>query len=124
MSPWACARWRGGWKRRNIFSFDVAEFRFWLNVVVGFIDGKGQRRRTGNVIKAVQIEPFPFVANFAPDKIDASHPVTKPRFDQSASQVTATISAEKTDDCGGRPGRRDWRRQTGALGVHGILIKI
>ena len=61
----------GGCKRRNIFSFDVAKFRFWLNVVVGFIDEKGQRRHTGNVTKAVQIEPFPFVANFAPDKIDA-----------------------------------------------------
>ena len=32
---------------------------------------KGQRRHTGNVTKAVPIEPFPFVANFAPDKIDA-----------------------------------------------------
>jgi len=60
-----------GWKRRNVFSFDVAEFRFWLNVVVGFIDEKGQRRHTGNVATAVQIEPFPLVANFAPNKIDA-----------------------------------------------------
>ncbi len=55
----------------NIFSFDVAEFRFWLNVVVGFIDHKGRRRHAGNVTRALQIEPFPFVANFAPDKIDA-----------------------------------------------------
>ncbi len=61
----------GGWTRRNIFSFDVAEFRFWLNVVVGFIDGKGQRRHTGNVTKAMQIEPFRLVANFAPNKFDA-----------------------------------------------------
>jgi hypothetical protein len=61
----------GGWKRRNVFSFDVAEFRFWLNVVVGFIDQKGQRRHTGNITKAVQIELFPFLANFVPNKIDA-----------------------------------------------------
>ncbi len=61
----------GGCEGRNIFSFDVAEFRFWLNVVVGFIDHKGRRRHAGNVTKALQIEPFPFVANFAPDKIDA-----------------------------------------------------
>ena len=37
----------GGWTRRNIFSFDVAEFRFWLNVVVGFIDENGRRRHAG-----------------------------------------------------------------------------
>ena len=60
-----------GWKRRNVFSFDVAEFRFWLNVVVRSIDENGQRRHTDNVTKAVKIEPFPFVANFAPNKIDA-----------------------------------------------------
>ena len=61
----------GGCEGRNIFSFDVAEFRFWLKVIVGFIDEQGQRRHTGNVNRAVQIEPFPFVANFAPAKIDA-----------------------------------------------------
>jgi hypothetical protein len=61
----------GGCEGRNIFSLDVAEFRFWLNVVVGFIDDKGQRRHTGKITRAVQIEAFPFVANFAPDKIDA-----------------------------------------------------
>jgi hypothetical protein len=60
-----------GWKMRNIFSHDVVEFRFWLNVVVGLIDGKGQRRHTGNVTKAMQIEPFRLVANFAPNKFDA-----------------------------------------------------
>ena len=57
----------GGWKRRNVFHFDVAEFRFWLNAVVGFIDEKGNRRHTGNVTRAVQIEPFPFVNKFEPD---------------------------------------------------------
>jgi hypothetical protein len=61
----------GCWKGRNIFSFDVAEFGFWLNVVVGFIDEKGRRRHAGNVTTAMQIEPFPFVANFAPNKIEA-----------------------------------------------------
>jgi hypothetical protein len=44
---------------------------FWLNVVVGYIDEKERRRHAGNVTKAVQIEPFPFVANFVPSKIDA-----------------------------------------------------
>ena len=37
----------GGCTRQNIFSFDVAEFRFWLNVVVGFIDENGRRRHAG-----------------------------------------------------------------------------
>jgi hypothetical protein len=63
--------WRGGLEKAKIFSFDVAEFRFWLNVVVGFIDEKARRRHAGNVTKAVQVEPFSFVANFAPNKIDA-----------------------------------------------------
>ena len=42
-----------------------------LNAVVGFIDEKGNRRHTGNVTRAVQIEPFPFAANFAPERIEA-----------------------------------------------------
>ena len=58
----------GGCEGRNIFSFNVAECRFQSNVVVGFIDEKVQRRHTGNVTKAAPTEPFPFVANFAPDK--------------------------------------------------------
>jgi hypothetical protein len=43
----------------------------WLNVVVGFIDEKRRRRHAGNATEAVQIEPFPLVANFVPSKIDA-----------------------------------------------------
>ncbi len=71
MSLWSRACGRGGWKGQNIFSFGVAKFRFWLNVAVRFIDEKGQWRHTGDVNRAVQIGPFPLVANFAPNKIDA-----------------------------------------------------
>ena len=100
------ARAGAGWKRRNIFSFDVAEFRFWLNIVVGFIDEKGRRRHAGNVTKAMQIEPLPLVANFAPPKLTRSSSVTKSRIKLFASQVTATISATGTSD--GCPIMRYW----------------
>ncbi len=60
----------GGWRRCNMFRFDVAEFRFRPNVAVGFLDENGRRRHTGNRSRAVQIEPFPFPVNFAGDRID------------------------------------------------------
>lgn len=56
-----------GWKRRNVFFFDVGAYRFWLNATVGYVDEKGKRRHTGNVTRSVQIEPVPFVSNFARD---------------------------------------------------------
>jgi hypothetical protein len=54
-----------GWKRRNIFQYDVRGYRFWVNTVVGYIDGKGKRRHTGNLTRSVVIEPTPFIGNFA-----------------------------------------------------------
>lgn len=54
-----------GWKRQNVFHFDVGQYRFWVNAVVGYLDGRGKRRHTGNVTKLVQIDPIPFVNKFA-----------------------------------------------------------
>jgi hypothetical protein len=48
-----------------------------LNVVVGFIDENGRRRHAGNVTAAMQIEPFPLVANFAPTNLTRSSSVMK-----------------------------------------------
>ena len=56
-----------GWKRRNVFHFDVGPYRFWVNAVVGYLDGRGKRRHTGNVTRLVQIDPIPFVNKFEPD---------------------------------------------------------
>jgi hypothetical protein len=61
----------GGCEGRNIFSLDVAESRFWLIVVVGFIDENGNDGIRAMSPRRCKIEPFPFVANFVPDKIDA-----------------------------------------------------
>ena len=56
-----------GWKRQNVFHFDVANYRFWVNAAVGYLDGRGKRRHTGNVTRLVQIEPIPFVNKFELD---------------------------------------------------------
>lgn len=56
-----------GWKRRNVFHFDVGPYRFWVNAVVGYLDGRGKRRHTGNVTRLVQIDPIPFFNKFEPD---------------------------------------------------------
>jgi hypothetical protein len=56
-----------GWKRQNVFHFDVANYRFWVNAAVGYLDGRGKRRHTGNVTRLVQIEPIPFVNKFERD---------------------------------------------------------
>ena len=56
-----------GWKRRNVFHFDVCPYRFWVNAVVGYLDARGKRRHTGNVTRLVQIDPIPFVNKFEPD---------------------------------------------------------
>jgi hypothetical protein len=49
-----------GWQRRNVFYFDIDNYRFWVNAVVGYLDDKGKRRHTGNVTRSVIIEPIPF----------------------------------------------------------------
>ena len=56
-----------GWKRQNVFHFDVGEYRFWVNATVRYLDGRGKRRHTGNVTRLVQIDPIPFVNKFEPD---------------------------------------------------------
>ena len=83
MSAWVPACWRGGWKRRNNFSFDVAEFRFWLNVVVGFIEQKGQRRHMANSPGRCKSSRFPLWPISPPTKLTRSSSVMMSRFDHS-----------------------------------------
>jgi hypothetical protein len=54
-----------GWKRQNVFHFDVGQYRFWVNAVVGYLDGRGKRCHTGNVTRLVRIDPISFVNKFA-----------------------------------------------------------
>jgi hypothetical protein len=53
-----------GWKRQNVFHFYVDQYRFWVNAVVGYLDGRGKRRHTGNVTRLVHIDPIPFMSLF------------------------------------------------------------
>ncbi|WP_292533647.1 hypothetical protein, partial [Methylocystis sp.] len=57
-----------GWRRRNVFHFDVGGYRFWVNAAVGYLDGRGKRRHTGNLTRSVVIEPTPFIGNFSVGK--------------------------------------------------------
>jgi hypothetical protein len=34
--------------RNNIWQFDLGQFRFWINVCIGFLDDDGERQHTGN----------------------------------------------------------------------------
>lgn len=34
--------------RNNVWRFDLGEFRFWINVSIGYLDESGRRRHTGN----------------------------------------------------------------------------
>jgi hypothetical protein len=47
---------------RNVIAFDVREYRFWVNAIVGYLDKEGQRRHTGNVSRMVRIDPMPLVS--------------------------------------------------------------
>jgi hypothetical protein len=70
-----CPIWRqkgksAGWQRSNIFYFDIDGHRFWVNAVVGYLDGKGKRRCTGNVTRSVTLEPTPFAGDLFRTEID------------------------------------------------------
>jgi hypothetical protein len=49
-----------GWRRPNVFHFDIDDHRFWINAVVGFLDEHGNRQHTGNRTRSVIIEPLAF----------------------------------------------------------------
>ncbi len=55
---------KSGWQRRNVFYFDMDDYRFWINAVVGYLDAEGNRSHTGNRTRLVMIEPLPFTTNF------------------------------------------------------------
>lgn len=58
----------GSWKRSHIFTFDIGEFRTWINVMVGYLDARGTRRTTSQRSPVVGLEmDFPF--NRAGDRI-------------------------------------------------------
>lgn len=52
-----------GWQRPNIFYFDIDDYRFWINAVVGYLDAEGNRRHTGNRTRSVIVEPHAFTIN-------------------------------------------------------------
>ncbi|KQY95027.1 MULTISPECIES: hypothetical protein [unclassified Brevundimonas] len=57
--------------RNNVWWFDVGQFRFWLNVCVGFLDEAGKRRHTGNKRSCVWLDLNSRFFNDSGDRVEA-----------------------------------------------------
>ena len=55
--------------RNNVSSFDVGEFRFWLNAAVGYLDADGERCNTGNTHSPVYLDLGSRFFNMKGDRI-------------------------------------------------------
>ena len=55
--------------RSNIATFDVGEFRFWLNAAVGFLDGSAARCCTGNRHSDVELRLDSRFYNYSRDRL-------------------------------------------------------
>jgi hypothetical protein len=56
------------WERSNVIRFDIAQFRFWVNAMVGYTDEDGERHWTPNRHSPVELD-IPAWCNFASDRI-------------------------------------------------------
>lgn len=55
--------------RNNIVCFDVGEFRFWMNVGVGFLNQEGKREWTGNTYSSVELRLDSKFYNYSGDRL-------------------------------------------------------
>jgi hypothetical protein len=58
-------------ERNNIIRFDIAQFRFWINAMVGYTDKNGKRRSPPNKHSSVELD-IPAWSNSASDRIALS----------------------------------------------------
>ncbi|CAK0753904.1 hypothetical protein CCP1ISM_5370001 [Azospirillaceae bacterium] len=42
--------------RNNLWEFNIGQFRFWINVIVGYINNEGKRSNTGNTRSNVYLD--------------------------------------------------------------------
>ena len=55
--------------RSNIVCFDVGEFRFWMNVGVGYLNHDGKRQWTGNTHSSVELRLDSKFYNYSGDRL-------------------------------------------------------
>ncbi len=59
----------GDMQQSNVFRFDIGEFRFWINVIAGWLDNKGARQHTPNIHSSVFLDMIKFF-NEAGDRLE------------------------------------------------------
>lgn len=55
--------------RYNVWQFDLGEFRFWINVCIGHLDGNGKRQHTGNKRSTVWLDLNSRFFNLSGDRV-------------------------------------------------------